>query len=455
MEWKNVTYILENIISKAKYNEETHKYELKESDYIDLNLSTNKLKLLKKICEKLGIELEYKGYNRMLLPCVENEELFQAYNDIKNKLEQNPNSPELETRRIEIRNKIIIDNLEFVKSIIDRRLDGINDLEDKEDIYQIGYEILLKYIDNNYLYKETFKENISRRLMISMFRKLSLETEGISNYKKKQVSCLIDTQESSNKEEPEELSKQLNLKRNKIEELLALENILTAISLEEEIDNINIQEINDDSPLYDDTFETRMINLYSYKEIISKILSTLPKDQQNILTLYFGLKDGISYNMSEIATMYGFTKAGISVIINKAIRTIQTSIRIKYLKEIYEVPDTYEHIGYNSGKELEEFLVRNLPKELADISYKELESIDEVKFFSIFYQHPELEIKEIAKILNYSTTYTYRIKNKTITSIRKTIMTELSKEQNKNLTYEEYLDYLMNLYLCKGKVKKR
>ena len=148
-----IKYILENILPKATYNEEKRKYELKYKDYEEYQLSTSQKKILKEICKKNNILLESKGYIRQSLTAYEDEFLFKEYNDIKQKL-INPNQNNkdiLEQRRINLRNKIVTDNIPFINSIISYRMTGINERKDKEDIYQLGYEILIKYIDNNYL----------------------------------------------------------------------------------------------------------------------------------------------------------------------------------------------------------------------------------------------------------------------------------------------------------------
>ena len=87
MENKNVRFILDNIISKAKYNEKTNTYEITEEDYLHLNLTSKQKSLLKKMCDKLGIKLEYTRYTKNLLPAVEDESLFEEYNQILDKLE--------------------------------------------------------------------------------------------------------------------------------------------------------------------------------------------------------------------------------------------------------------------------------------------------------------------------------------------------------------------------------
>lgn len=445
MKDKNITYIFENIISKAKYNEQLGKWVIREIDYINLDLSTNQKKLLKRMCENLEIELEYKGYTKDLLPCVVDENLFQQYNEIKSKLEFNPTSSELTKQRIEIRNKILSDNIDFVRSILNRRLDGIKEMEDSDDIYQIGYEILLKYIDSNYLNKDTFKNNISKILMLYTSRKILIEKEGIGHCKKQQMNSLSDEKRISSSDEIEELTKQLNLKRKTIEELLTLKEILNAISIEEEIAKINQAIQNDDSPLYYSDFEEQMIEQLSRREIIIKIVSTLPKQQRDILNLYFGFDNEMTYTMQEIANMYGLTKNRISAIINKALTTIKETSRIYFILEIYSEKDFQVNIDSFQERKLEEFLLQNLPEELYDKVYKEIPSSLDRQLFSLISQNPEYEIINICKILGKTLSQVHALKDKMYNTIRKILM-EILKTEGK-ITYKEYLNYLMKNYL--------
>ena len=124
MENKNVSYILDNVVRKARYNEETKKYEIKESDYLYLELTSKQKRLLKKICDKFGIDLEYTSYTKDLLPAVEDGKLFEEYNEILDKLENvsEEEKEALEARRIELRNKIWTDNIELANSIVSRRI---------------------------------------------------------------------------------------------------------------------------------------------------------------------------------------------------------------------------------------------------------------------------------------------------------------------------------------------
>ena len=140
---KDLTYVYENVYLKARYDDTIKGYIIKKEDYIDLNLTNRQLQILRTMCKCSNIKLEKYKYR---LPSVEDEELFKEYQDIKRQIDANPNSSDielLEKRRIEIRNQIVTDNLALVRAIIDRNFDNIGEKYDIDEIYQIGYDMLL------------------------------------------------------------------------------------------------------------------------------------------------------------------------------------------------------------------------------------------------------------------------------------------------------------------------
>jgi len=417
MENKNVRYILDNIISKARYNEKTNTYEIIEEDYFHLNLTSKQKSLLKKMCDKLGIKLEYTRYRKNLLPAVEDESLFKEYNQILDKLESATDDEfeKLEQRKIELRNKIWTDNIDFAKSIIERRVNRLENSKDIEDMIQIAYEILLEYIDKNHLYKGIFKDRLSKILLLCVSRKILYENELIGENTKNHLEELNRAKEIKETIDLEELSKITNLSKNRVMELLTLDSITSPLSLEEQISIINSKEYNDDSILYDDTFEKTLIDKQR-KDIILKIIETLPKLEQEMIILYFGL-NGESYTQEEIGSMYNSTRSYASSVINKALDTIKSSLRINYLKEIYEVPDTYQDIEPTSNKILEEFLIRNLPSETINDIKPYLEQ-DVLNFLELYTTNHNYKLKEISETLNISITKAFKLKLKTLSSIQ-------------------------------------
>ena len=160
---KDISYVYERIFTKAHYDEFKNKYVITKEDYLPLNLTNKQLNILRKMCKYNGIELENYEYR---LPSFEDEKLFKEYNELKAKLEIEPDNKLLEEKRIAIRNKIVISNLELVRAIIDRNFEDIQEIPNKEEIYQLGYNILFDYIEiRDIMYPKKFTVYISSKLM--------------------------------------------------------------------------------------------------------------------------------------------------------------------------------------------------------------------------------------------------------------------------------------------------
>ena len=171
-----------------------------------------------------------------------------------------------------------------------------------------------------------------------------------------------------------------------------------------------------------------------------------------MLVLYYGL-DGQSYTTEEIGAMYGWTKSYASYIINKAIDTIKSSIRIDYLKELYDGKDTNQE-EQTSNKVLEEFLIRNLPQHIVEYIKQYLEN-DVLNFFELYTTNHNYKLKEISKELNISITKAHKLKLKTQSSIQYIISNQLNNNSKEKITYKEYLNYLMQLWMHNGYSKRK
>jgi len=391
-----ISFITEKIIPKAKINEVTGKYEIKYEDYQEFDLSIGEKKILREVCTNLGISSQISL--RENITCIEDEELFKEYNDIKDKLLTNISEEEkaiLKQRKYQIIAKIVTDNISYIKTIINRRIANINNRYDKNNIYQLGYEMMFEYIHKNYLYKGKFKNDIGEQLIIYITRRLTLEN--ITNI---QV-------EDNNREQQAQTNTEI-------------------------------------ATLYYNGFEETLVDIISKKQIISTIISTLPKREQDILKLYFGF-NGPEYTIIEIANIYGLTKQKIFDIIITTLETIKNSIRIKYLNEISDNKIPYECQENHQNKKLEEILIKKLPKEFLDELLNSLKGrVKQVA--ELYFSDKDYSISEIASILKMSYSNTGVTKSKVVLHIRNKIIEELSKQYQKEITYEEYLDYLMKIY---------
>lgn len=392
-----ISFVAEKIIPKAKLNVTTGKYEIKYEDYKEFDLSVGENKILKEICRNQGIKIETRGYLRENLICIEDEKLFKEYNEIKGKLLTNITEEEkarLEQRKYEIIGRIVTDNMEFIETIINRRIADMNNREDKEDIYQLGYELLIKYINDNYLIKGKFKDEIGQQIILYITKKLLSEVP-------KEQTAITDMESSTS--------------------------------------------------YYEDPEKT-VVDTISQKQIIPIVISTLPKREENILKLYFGFY-GEEYTITEIAEIYGLSKQLIFEIITTSLETIKNSIRMKYINQISDKEIEYQSKENYQNKRLEEFLVKKLPKEYLNELLKKLKT-KEKRLAELFFSDNDYSVSQMASLLNISQSHTSVIKNKVILHIRDKIIEALSKKYQKKLTYEEYIDYLMNFYQHQNRLKR-
>lgn len=393
-----ISFINEKILPKAKLNEVTGQNEIKYEDYQEFELSVGEKKLLREICNNLGIKLQTRGYLRQNLVCIEDEELFKEYNDIKDKLSTNITEEEkriLEQRKHQIIDKIVTDNIPYIETIINRRIANINNRTDKDEIYQLGYIMLFHYIHKNYLYKGKFKNDIGEQLILYITHRLSPK----------------NTTDNSQKQNNHKPKQQINTEK---------------------------------TTLYYDGFEDKIVDSICQNEIIPMIISTMPQRDQTILKLYFGF-NGETYTIIEIADMYNISKQLISQIIITFLETIRNSIRMKYINQISNKEIPYQTQDNYQNKKLEEFLIKNLPQEYLAELLKGLIS-REKNLANIFFSDKEYTTAEMGSLLNISPSYASATKNKLILHIRYKIIEQLTYEHQTEITYEEYIDYLMKIY---------
>ena len=459
----DISYVYENAYLKAHYDEVINGYIIKKEDYLPLNLTKRQLNILRKMCRNSKIKLEYEDYR---IPGVEDEELFKEYQEIKKLIDTKPNSSELDTlekRRIEIRNKIVTDNLKLVRSIIDRNFEGIQEIPNKEDIYQLGYEILFTLVNNHSIVvPRHFSLSLSGHLITYIMDKIFKLETGLDKQHKHDLEKLKEVRKvllSTNLEPTiKDLAMKLEIEESEVIKLLQIEELLEYTSLDDEIDRLETDENFEDSFLYNDDYEKELMRT-SQKDFIKKILYTLPPQQREVIMLAYGFKDGRCYNDTEIANIMGVTNARIGIVRQNAIGNLKLSIRANYLKEIYQPNKTYEPIPSNEKKvkEFEEILIGKIPKEQIQYYISELSKKDQT-IIMLYYGYEDgfsYNIHSIAKILNEREGYVLSRKNKTIVHIRNKIIKEIEGEQNIEVSFEEYLDYLIKNYIIRRNYKKQ
>ena len=458
---EKILQIFREILKLSTYDHDTDAYYLNKMDYEILGLSNPKIrKNIIKIFDRLNINLQYP---HKLLPEIQDEYLFKEYNDIQLRLKDNLSFDEfkqLDNRRIILRNKIVSDNLELIKVIINRRMFDVHDNIDKEDVYQFGYEKLINYIDSSYLDKDKMRVEIGSELILYIENQILHTKNNIGSVRNGQVSRLRDIIDDAPYLTQYELSEKLDLRESQIRVLTNLDNLLLLISIDELVDE-DIKEDTDDLLLFlDDRFEDKMIEELEIRECINLIVSTLPKDKQDILNLYFGLNGYSRYNTVQIGEMYNLTRAGVSSIITSTLEIIRKSLRMRYLMErldnIYEI-DNFDELEQldKLNIDLEDKLIRNMPVNIIN-KLREYLNDEQGRFLLLYCEDDRCSIKEIAEEMNISIVYAYRIKNKIIKMMRIILLDVV----NENVCvyddyYYQYIKYLMNIYSYQIKVKKR
>ena len=460
---RDISYVYEKVFTKAHYDEQASCNVIKLEDYIHLNLTTKQLNILRKMCKNSGIKLETIEYKN---PCIEDEKKFKEYNEIKKKLaldipEQERKS--LEERRIVLRNKIVTDNLAFVRTIINRNYDEINKLPNREEIYQIGYDVLFSFVDNlDIMYPKTFSIYISSKLIYEIKKKLLFIETGYNYEETRLLEKTLKSKSILETTKPyptaKDLSQKTEIEEKRIKELLNLERLLSALNIDSEVERINNSNGQTDSYLYNDQFEKTLI-MPAIKESIIKIIHTLPKQQSEVILLSFGFIDGRCYTDIEIADMLGVSNSRIGIIRHQAIDNLKYHLRSKYLFELSEL-DTKpleKSLDKNKSEELEEVLLEHIPK------YELMEYLNQInkteKKIFMMYNGIDTEKKynltEIMQITGFPKYRTYKLKKDAYNSLRKVITEKYFQKPHDTIPYEKYLEFLIENYVMRKPIKRR
>lgn len=392
---------------------------------------------IKETYYKLNSELESS------IQFVENEELFEKYNNIMDKLTEE-NISELEKnilteKKITIRNKILIDNIPAFNKLISRRFTNINNPEEMEEIRHLGYILALEYIDENYLYKGDFKKNLSETIMIKLKRLLVVKLEGITIQNKEYLEKIKKLNIPIECISIKKIASELNIKYKKANNILNLMNIKYPYSLEQ----INYHNSHQNYIL-EDYFE-EYIDIQSKKEIINKIIKLLPQNYQKIIILYFGLNNNKSYNIVQISKMTNLTKQRIFCIINESLKYLRNENIIKYLEEVSGKELEEQYITSNNCK-LETNIIKNLPLNYHQELLKNLPNENYKKFYKLYFID-QYSIEEIIDKINISLKQANNLKFKILIIIQENLTNQIQNPSNIN--YSKYLEYLINIYLSK------
>jgi len=439
---KEIAKLYEELTRVAIYDKLTKTYHISKEDYQILGLTNETIRnKIKKISSILGVNLEYPNKP---LPDIKGQELFPEYNHIKSILETTLNIKErtiLEQRRIQIRNLIIEYNIELIKLIINRRIYNtninlINNSYNIEELYQIGYESLINYIDNHYLEREQIKYYIDTFLNTKIKREIESEF-GINTHLSNELIKLRNLPQTN--QEEKELSEDFNLEESREEELFI--NILNYNHLDKLYYPINPLE--------------KLFIIKEEKENLYKILKTLKTEEQyKTISLTFGLNDEKIHSKNEISSIIKCSPETVRKLKERSITQLRYPTRSKYIKQVMGIAISKEEIEnisqikvkeeYTTLKNLELFLLKQLDINLLENLTENIKPrLKEALLIYLGYQ--EKSKKYISDNYKYLLDVEY-----SLNFIRKKI-TETFVKQNKNEEITNYLDYLMYYYLNKPK----
>lgn len=327
---------------------------------------------------------------------------------------------------VQVRDTIFKGNIEAIYRLLTKCANNFENIQDREDIYQLGYEMLLRAIDEYELNNQnTFLSYVAILIYNAINENYSLSD-----------SFFLDSIERIS-EESESTKEQSD------------EYFLT-------------------SNYYGQ--EEYLINLMTSKEI-KKVILTLPELEQKVLTLTYGLDGKGIRNITDAAKELGISRQ--SVIFNKKRALISLSLppRRDYLKSIYlssnffHTTSTYKEIEEIKSetdtqtinintKNTIDFLIRNISKStLASIIQELPEKIQKV--FSlycglndgVFYNQEEISLKLGLSISNVYVKISKGIK------LLIPILQKIYKQKYYQYYDKDYLDFMMYEYLTGHKAK--
>lgn len=290
---------------------------------------------------------------------LKNFEVFSEYQKLKDRVANLPKDSEeknkMESQLIKIRNTLIEGNMRLVCDIIRKQMPKLPRQMDEEDIYQIGYEALINYIENfNVELGYSFSTYIYNTLMLKIMRQydeyqsfhIPVHTQDrIRKIKKvKEAIEMIKGSEAT----IEEIADEMDLPVEKIEEALIYEDVNKLESYDEyreqkqeeqyenftdDEDELEYDEM--EARLYRDSVESEVAKI-ELEQLISKALDTLTEREVEVLKLRFGLVDGRQRTLDEVAKILGgCTRERIRQIENKAIRKLRHPSRSKQIRDYY------------------------------------------------------------------------------------------------------------------------
>lgn len=311
------------------------------------------LNILEKIYERLetaGIELKstselWQENERAILET--KEELADATQKYLTEIGKYPLlSPEEERKLakkaakgdMEARERLIKSNLRLVVSIAKKyigRSKGLTLL----DLIQEGNIGLAKAVDK-FDWRRGFKfstfatwwirQAISRALS-DQARTIRLPVHVVEtlyklNKAKKKLSAILDREPT-----PEELAAEMNLPTEKVQKLLKY--VPDTISLESPVGEGGESLLKELIPDTSTTSPEKLAASAALREELKKAIQSLSPKERRVISLRYGLEDGIMHTLEEIGKIYGITRERVRQIEINALEKLKHSELIKKIKK--------------------------------------------------------------------------------------------------------------------------
>lgn len=327
-------------------------------------------------------------------------------------------------------------------------LDGITDDLEEEDIYQIGYEVFINYVDNHNLYPSELKNNLTGRIMLRIraisAREAGFLTETITDLNKiKELLSNVGGYIT-----PEEISKRLGMEEEKIKDLLNLDSVLNP----ENISSKECSELTYEDTAIEDIY-TDLINKH-----LLKLIDTLNSEKQKqTLYLVFGLNGFESHKIREIGEILGVHRNSAYELKNETLKKLSHPLRIKYLAKILNI-DISKYTSYDISKDISRVMnpeLRTLEKFLFSFISQE-EILELTASMKLKYQRALLTYLGYEDILEgekIKLTYEYISNRERGLTILRNRLTEKYVVNSKIEYVDDYFDYLMYNYLIRSKKK--
>jgi len=451
---KKYTFLLQEVLSKVKYDTLLETYAIHLIDYAFLDLDLSQMQLLRKICASNNIYLEElpKGLNS-----AETQTLILKYKETQRKLNNSP-SEEIETLNSildELRNQIVLGNMWLIFKVINKFYPELKDINDKEDIYQIGYLKLIEFVDKYDESKGASFVYYIRCYIIHHIVRESAETQSnINQYDfndmKKIIAARVSLSSRKEKITPEKLAEETGLSKTRVKNLLELEKFIHQESLDEDREELP-------QDLIENDFEERIIeNIINESNYLEKLIDTLTPQQRIVMRLYFGFEGKSRYTQEEIANILGISDSRSNQIIIKGLKNLTSWIRGEYIKDATGqiIPQKNHKPLYPpspiSKKLLEDTIIESISPEILDRLLVSLSPITR-NVITLYYGlngNNKHSTKEISQLLNISIGKIPTIRDSGV----KKILRLYSEKQNPQ--YQgDYLNFAMSKHLNKTRKK--